>query len=269
VTEPARDSESDQSQLDVVKVPRLAEVVAAKLREQIVSGGLADGSELPNQDRLSERFGISRNSLREAIRILESERLVTVRRGKVGGAVVHAPSTPAAAYALGLVLQGKGVPVKDLAVAIEFLEVGCAALCAERPDRMTEVLPELERVVKNIRRKRKGKPDAYAGAERQLHAALLSLCGNSTMAAIGGLVEDLMVLQQRHWLGVAMGRGLGPNESLRAYDAEAHNQIISAIRSGDPEAAGSATRDYLQQRSGFYKLSFDLEPIQVAGTAAP
>jgi DNA-binding FadR family transcriptional regulator len=78
---------------------------------------------------------VSRPSLREALRILESEGLITVRRGNLGGAVVHAPRVGNAAYSVGLVLQSKRVPMTDLRDAIKSIEPVGAGLCAAREDR--------------------------------------------------------------------------------------------------------------------------------------
>ena len=71
---------------------RTAEIVADELRRQIIDGELADGDLLPRQELLVEQFNVSLVSLREALRILETEGLVSVRRGNRGGAVVHAPA---------------------------------------------------------------------------------------------------------------------------------------------------------------------------------
>ena len=84
---------------------RTAEIVADELRRQIIDGELSDGDLLPRQEVLVSQFSVSLVSLREALRILETEGLVSVRRGNRGGAVVHAPAKASAAYMLGLMLQ--------------------------------------------------------------------------------------------------------------------------------------------------------------------
>src|SRR5690348_11968170 len=94
---------------------RVAELVADELRRQIITGELE--SELPREETLLERFPVSRPSLREAFRILETEGLVQVRRGRVGGAVVRRPTVDGAAYYLGLLLQSNSVNLSDLAGA--------------------------------------------------------------------------------------------------------------------------------------------------------
>jgi GntR family transcriptional regulator, transcriptional repressor for pyruvate dehydrogenase complex len=77
--------------LPAVRAPKTAELIAARLRGQIVRGELRPGSRLPPEAELQEQFGVSRPTLREAFRILEAESLLTVRRGACGGAQVVTP----------------------------------------------------------------------------------------------------------------------------------------------------------------------------------
>ena len=94
-----------------LSAPRIAEIVADELRRQIIDGELADGDLLPRQEVLVEQFNVSLVSLREALRILETEGLVSVRRGNRGGAVVHAPAKTIHLLSGVAVL---GYPVTDL-----------------------------------------------------------------------------------------------------------------------------------------------------------
>src|SRR3546814_2566982 len=68
--------------------------IADELRQLIVSGELDEGDSLGKETELIERFGVSRPSLREALRILEAEGLISVIRGVLGGVVVHRPAQP-------------------------------------------------------------------------------------------------------------------------------------------------------------------------------
>jgi GntR family transcriptional regulator, transcriptional repressor for pyruvate dehydrogenase complex len=245
------------------RAPRVAELVAAEIRSRILSGRLKDGSELPSQDRLSEVYGISKAALREALRILESERLVTVRRGKVGGIIVHTPSTSAAAYALGLVLHANEVPVGDLTSAMAFIRGACTELCAGRSDRLTAVLPSLVRAAQQADQAQGLHPDDYVLAEHSFHTTIIATCGNSTMTAVGGLIEDLMLMQQRQYLIVANSLGFGPNAELRRFDATSRATIIESIRDGDSVRAAAEMRTFILERSRFYSIPFISEPIVV------
>ncbi len=89
---------------------------------------------LPKEDDLRAEYPVSKPSLREALRILETEGLITVMRGNKGGALVHRPTEVDAGYMLGLVLTGQRTEVADLAAALQEIEPACAALCAARRD---------------------------------------------------------------------------------------------------------------------------------------
>ena len=123
---------------------RTAEIVADELRRQIIDGELSDGDLLPRQEILVEQFNVSLVSLREALRILETEGLVSVRRGNRGGAVVHAPAKASAAYMLGLLLQSDYVPLADLGTALQELDPMCAALAAQARRPRRDAHPEAQ-----------------------------------------------------------------------------------------------------------------------------
>ena len=107
----------------VVRVPKAGELVAAQLRKQIVTGVLKPGDPLPGETALMERYGVSRPTMREAFRILESESIIVVLRGAHGGARVLAPDESVAARHMGLLLQYQGVPLADVYHARTELEV--------------------------------------------------------------------------------------------------------------------------------------------------
>ena len=75
-----------------VRVPKTAELVASHLRRQIVRGELKEGDALPPESALMEQFGVSRPTLREAFRVLESEALISVRRGARAARVSTPPT---------------------------------------------------------------------------------------------------------------------------------------------------------------------------------
>src|SRR4029077_7933894 len=90
---------------------RTAEVVASSLRDAILNGEIGV---LPRLEDLTEQFEVGPPAIREAMRILETEGLVTIRRGNVGGAHVHLPTADRVAYMVSLVLQSKSVDVQDV-----------------------------------------------------------------------------------------------------------------------------------------------------------
>src|SRR6202041_3242678 len=115
-----------------MRVPKMAELVATHIRRQIVLGQLVEDDVLPSETALMEEFSISRPTLREAFRILESEGLITVRRGARGGARVHMPRADVAARYAASVLQANGVLLSDVYEARTIIEAPAAAILAER-----------------------------------------------------------------------------------------------------------------------------------------
>jgi GntR family transcriptional regulator, transcriptional repressor for pyruvate dehydrogenase complex len=222
-----------------VRAPKVAELVAARLRWQILAGELADGSDLPRESDLIEAFDVSRPSLREALRILETEGLVRVRRGSVGGAVVRRPGAASAGYHLGLTLQAHSVTNDDLAVARLTIEPSCAALTAELPDRST-VVAELTELVDESE-KADNTADFTELAQR-FHLRLIELCGNTTMVIVAGTLEAVWGSQETRVLTVDGSR---EDPKTRARSIAAHRRLIAAIADGAGERARREMRKHL------------------------
>ncbi len=229
-----------------LRQPRVAEMLADILRERIVSGVLADGALLPKQDDLLAEFRTSKASAREAFRILETEGLVTVLRGNVGGAVVHRPTQETAAYMLSLVLQSRKVMLADVGAALQYLEPLCAALCAGREDRATEVLPRLaaahQRLVDAVDR---DDETAAVPASRAFHEELVRCSGNETMILLAGTLESLWSAHEESWSVTANEQGSFPGPLLRKRALHEHEQLIEAIAEGDIDRAARTARKHL------------------------
>ena len=115
--------------------PEDGELIASHLRGQIVRGELATGETLPSEGALMETFSVSRPTLREAFRILETESLINVRRGARGGARVVAPDVAVAARYVGLLLQVTRTTIADVYEARMVIEPAAAGLLASRRTR--------------------------------------------------------------------------------------------------------------------------------------
>src|ERR1700676_4225945 len=105
----------DRPMAVTMRVPKMAELVAGHLRRQIVRGELQEGDALPPETILMDTFGVSRPTLREAYRVLESEGLIDVHRGSRGGARVRLPSPDVVARYAGLVLEHGQATIGDVA----------------------------------------------------------------------------------------------------------------------------------------------------------
>src|ERR1700742_1431770 len=168
--------------------PRIAELVASQLRDDILSGRLKEGDVLPSQESLFAEFGVSPPALREAIHILEIDGLISVRRGNVGGAVIHRPSAARTAHMIGMVLQTRASTPADVSEALLHLEPICAGMCAAREDRVTEVVPYLQAEI-DLQTEQFDDLTRYVPNARRFHETIVSRCGNEPMILLIGSLE--------------------------------------------------------------------------------
>jgi len=225
--------------------PRLAEMVADVLRERIVSGQLEDGASLPRQEDLLQEFRVSRPSLREALRILEAEGLITIHRGNRGGATVHVPRVGNAAYSVGLVLQSRGVQLADVRDALQAIEPVCAGLCAAREDRHESVLPLLRSLHQEVL-DAVGDPLEFTATSRRFHEGLVNSCGNETLKLVVGALESLWTMREEAWARDADLSGGFPDARRRMTGARAHERIIKYIEDGDVDRVQRQVRLHLE-----------------------
>jgi len=94
--------------------PKPPSFVAKQIRNAIIRGELRDGDTLPAEAHLIAEFSVSRPTIREAVRILESEGLVEVARGARGGARISSPNYEMIQRAAGITLQAQQVTIGDL-----------------------------------------------------------------------------------------------------------------------------------------------------------
>ena len=235
-----------------LRQPRLAEMVADVLRQRILSGELTDGASIGKQEELIEEFSVSKPSIREALRILETEGLVSVLRGNVGGAIVHVPQVSNAAYMLGLVLQAKKVTLRDVGGALKNIEPVCAALCAERDDRLTEVVPTLRAVHQAAVDCMATDQLRFTQLTREFHEQMVALCGNQTMIQLVGALETLWSAHEQEWAKRASREGEFPKTTVGKNSLRIHERLIMLIEAGNAEGVAVAARRHLED-SVFYK----------------
>jgi DNA-binding FadR family transcriptional regulator len=244
--------------------PRVAEIVADILRARIVNGELGDGDMLPKQDDLLAEFQVSRPSIREAMRILETEGLITVRRGNVGGAQVHAPKPRSAAYMLGLVMQAQHVTLTDLAAALKILEPACAALFAEREDRHESAVPRLIELNEQAEANIEDGP-TFTRLARQWHDEMVKFCGNETMILLVGTLETVWSHHESVWADHIAAQGKYPDVKLRRLVLKAHVRITEAIDAGNAEVAHRNVRRHLDESQTYLLTDEPDKRINITG----
>lgn len=227
-----------------IRQPRVAEIVASRLRDDILSGRLKAGDVLPTQESLFHEFGVSPPAVREAIHLLEVDGLISVRRGNVGGAVVHPPSAERTAHTIGMVLQARSATPADVSEALLHLEPICAGMCAAREDRMTEVIPQLQA---EIDRQRRCFDDAaqYVPNARRFHEVLVARCGNEPLIVLIGSLELIWSAHESAvWNDDSAAGGAVDTATMRAALRD-HQRLLAAITEGNADRAARLARDHL------------------------
>jgi DNA-binding FadR family transcriptional regulator len=222
---------------------RLAEVVADHMRTRILSGELEDGSLLPKEEDLRELYPVSKPTFRESMRILESEGLVSVRRGNVGGAIVHRPTARHVAYTMGLVLASEQVTIDEVALALRQIEPACAALCAGRRDRARAVVPELRRLQAQYEESINDLV-AVVGWSREFHEALVRLCGNRPLMVMASALERMWSAHEKGWASrIAESDPVKMSERVAA--GRVHARMIELIATGDADGVARIAVEHL------------------------
>ena len=242
-----------------VQLQRAADVVADRIRELIVSGELADGERLPRLDLLLDEFGISGPSMREALRMLESEGLITVQRGSVGGAIVHRPSYKAAAYTMALVLRSRDTDVADVAESLAHLEQTCAVLCARRPDRKRTVVRALRKLNQNAQSLIDADELTFTEAMTAFHEELMRGCGLATLALAARAIGAIWLVSVRQWAAENGEHGTFVSRDERVAWLEKQARVVELIEAGDEAGVERMMNEHFNT---VQILGRDLDPRQ-------
>ncbi len=203
------------------------EVTVERLAQGIRLGVLVDGDRLPPERELAETFGVSRVTLREAIKALRSAHLVESRRGRGGGTFVVAPR-PSRSRRPD---KPDRATINDTLELRRIVEPGAAALAATRAlsaaDRAT-----LHRCLSEAT---DCPPDIRRVADSRLHMAIAAAGESPSVASV---VADVQLRLTE------LLRGIPVIPANIAHSDQQHARIVSAILSGRPDAARSAMEEH-------------------------
>jgi DNA-binding FadR family transcriptional regulator len=219
-----------------MRVPKTAELVASQIRGRIIRGELREDDALPPESDLMAQFGVSRPTLREGFRILESEGLIVVRRGARGGARVRLPDHEVAARFAGLVLQYRGATLADVFQARTMIEAPAARMLAASKNR-AEVTGRLQAFVDEHAQDLRNTSRAPG-----FHRLVVELTGNQTLILLTGMLEDIAEAAAISW-----ERQNPPSlaEAQRAH--RGHQRLVELVRAGAAEKAELFWRAHLDQ----------------------
>ena len=217
-----------------VSLGRISEVIVEQIRLLMRQGQLKPGDRLPPERDLCERFGVSRVTVREALRLLESSGLVEIRVGAKGGAFVTAPSSDRIGEGLADLLTLSVISAADVTEVRMILEVGIVPLVCERATE--EDLAELDAICERADQALRDK-NYTMDMSLEFHTRVAAATHNP---AVSMLVDSfrgpiLMSLMQARSTAPEMG-ALGTKE---------HKRFVEAVRMRDAQAASSIMTEHL------------------------
>ena len=219
-----------------LKSIRLSDQAVGQIQELIYDGHFDVGSKLPSEAELGERLRISRSSIREALRILESKGVIEVRPGS--GAYVS--EHPFSFHGLGEAMEWLGGRKETLIQQLEVREVLEGFAIATLATRVTDqVFGELQ---KNIQQREAAyqamDTDAISAIDIEFHKIIAKSCGNQVVDGFIQLVVSKISCSNRAIVLLSSGSEASTHE---------HNQILEALQSKDPVLAEKAMRDHLKR----------------------
>ena len=210
---------------------RLSEEILGQFRELFRQGRLGPGDRLPPERELARIFGVSRTSVREAVRALEEQGVLVSRRGD--GTYVSDPEAAAFEPPLAGAVRAQRRRLADIFAFRRAVEPEVAALAAEHASesellRLEAVLAEQE--------ERLGRGQDESGLDAEFHRLLARACRNGVFLSVLSGVQDVLAETRAEPLRTP---------SRRKASLESHRRILAALRARDPEAARAAMRAHL------------------------
>jgi len=231
----------------VRRVRKAYEQVADQLRELIMTGELAPGERLPNEALLAREFGVSRATIREALRVLAAQNLLRTAKGAGGGSYVTVPSVRNISDFLrsniNLLTGNRDVTLEELIEARILLEVPAARLAAARRS---------EKDIERLRASIPADSPRVDTREEFLHNAefhtTLIECSRNTLLYIAA--QPVFSALQTHLARSQLGRRF--HVEIHRH----HHRILAAIDAGDAGTAGAEMQAHLEFLVPFYEKAW-------------
>ena len=219
-----------------IKSTRIYEEIVRQVKAMIAEGRLKGGDRLPPERDLAEKFVVSRTSVREALRALESLGLVEIRPGE--GTFIRQVSIEALVEPLALLMVSEREATAELFEARRLLEPSLAALAATRAT--SEEIQEMERILEEQAREVAAGRTGLA-QDAQFHAAIGAAAHNRAITRIAHAIMDLLTQSREESLNM-------PGRPTRSH--EDHRRVLAAIARRDAEGARKAMQDHIEAVEG-------------------
>lgn len=223
------------------RVIKTSETVAMNIVHDIVARGLKAGDKLPLETAMLQEYRVSRASLREALRLLEVQGLISIRPGPGGGPVVGHVEGRNLARTTSLYFHLGGMKYGEIFVTQEYLEPICAQLACRHPDRVARMAPFVDQSVLP----REG--TQYFANTADFHASVYDLADNGVLTLVTRAITNII---SSHIVST-----MDPVELHEPIQQE-HSQIARAIASGKESRAHRLTMEHFQAQHDYYKRNW-------------
>ena len=205
------------------------------MRREILSGTIPAGTRLAPELELAATYGVSHPTIREALRILEADHLITIKRGKQGGAVAEPPSTEVLAKHAGLLLQYRQATLNDVLAAKALIEPPAAARVAQQRD--PEAIRQLQETF-DLEVMHQESDSLSQKLGERFHELLVEVAGNRTLGIYEAMINGIV---RRHLSRLGTSR-----PEVRAQLLGDHRRLLELIRVGAALEAEAFWRQHLE-----------------------
>ena len=223
---------------------KTAMIIARRIVDDIRRNGHSVGDKLPPERVMLEQYQVGRGTLRESLRFLELQGVISLKPGPGGGPTVERPDASNLATTLVLMLQFDNAPFRDIVEARRGLEPLMARLAAERmtPEQLAKLEESVERMRDHL-----DDEEVFLEANQRFHDVIAWSSGN---ALFGFLIDALLGIID----GTALGVDYPPHR--RAAVLKAHTRIFEALKQRDPEASMEAMQAHIDEYMRYVTRKF-------------
>ncbi len=207
-----------------VRQSRASGEIVSQIERAIFAAELRTGDRLQSERELAEQFGVSRITVRDALRVLEARGLIHVKVGAMGGAFVADANTDRMAESISTYMRLKRMTLSELAEARTVVEAATASLAAQRAD--AGAVSRLQQSV-DAARVLLREPITHADASMDFHVELARAARNEVLEATVEAYRELLVPSIRDLRDDRTGRAT----------QKAHEELVEAVRRRDPDGA--------------------------------
>lgn len=224
--------------------PKRATVIAQRIVKEIKDQKLRPGGHLPPERDMLETYNVGRNTLREALRVLELQGVLTIRPGPGGGPVITSPDSRHLASTLALLMQFADTPFRTVIETRQMWEPITARLCAVRGDRA--LLAELRESVDRMGNMLDDR-EVFLDENRHFHGLVAWGSGNPLF---GYCINSL------HWITDGTVLGVEYPRRFRKLVWQAHDAVCVGIESGEGERAEAAMQKHMDDTLSYFERHY-------------